>query len=108
MFITEIDISGQIYSISAAHSSRFACAYFPEGMTDSTLPISSIKVGVFECESSGGVEWLCEDTIIVNLRHNMRFCLTIPWFPAFVNVLLDNGSFTKVKALSVSHKGRYR
>lgn len=68
-----MDVSGQIYSISAAHSSRFACAYFPEGMTDATSSISSIKVGVFECESSGGVEWLREDTIIVNLRNKMRF-----------------------------------
>ncbi|CAG9539942.1 unnamed protein product [Cercopithifilaria johnstoni] len=69
---SNIEMDGQICSISAAHSSRFACAYFPEGMTDATSSISSIKVGVFECESSGGVEWLCEDTIIVNLRHKMR------------------------------------
>ncbi|KAL3982356.1 RAVE protein 1 C terminal family protein [Acanthocheilonema viteae] len=69
---SNIEMDGQIYSISAAHSNRFACAYFPEGMTNATSSISSIKVGVFECESSGGVEWLCEDTIIVNLRHRMK------------------------------------
>uniref|UniRef100_A0A0R3RIQ7 Rav1p_C domain-containing protein n=1 Tax=Elaeophora elaphi TaxID=1147741 RepID=A0A0R3RIQ7_9BILA len=69
---SDIEMDGQIYSISAAHNSRFACAYFPEGMTDATLSKSSIKVGVFECESSGGVEWLREDTIVVNLRHRMR------------------------------------
>lgn len=66
-------VSGQIYSISAAHTNRFACAYLPEGRTDATSSISSVKVAVFECESSGGVEWLREDTIIVNLRHRMRF-----------------------------------
>lgn len=69
----EVDLLGQIYSISAAHSSRFACAYLPEGMTGAISSISGVKVGVFECESSGGVEWLREDTFIVNVRHRMRF-----------------------------------
>ncbi|EJW88048.1 hypothetical protein WUBG_01037 [Wuchereria bancrofti] len=68
---SNIEMDGQIYSISAAHSSRFACAYLPEGMTCATSSISSVKVGVFECESSGGVEWLREDTITVSLRHKM-------------------------------------
>ncbi|KAK6110658.1 RAVE protein 1 C terminal family protein [Brugia pahangi] len=68
---SNIEMDGQIYSISAAHSSRFACAYLPEGMSCATSSISSVKVGVFECESSGGVEWLREDTITVSLRHKM-------------------------------------
>uniref|UniRef100_A0A915PHM0 RAVE complex protein Rav1 C-terminal domain-containing protein n=1 Tax=Setaria digitata TaxID=48799 RepID=A0A915PHM0_9BILA len=68
---SNIEMDGQIYSISAAHSSRFACAYLPEGTADSASSLSSVKVGVFECESSGGVEWLLEDTIAVNIRHWM-------------------------------------
>ncbi|EJD75711.1 hypothetical protein LOAG_17206 [Loa loa] len=68
---SNIEMDGPIYSISAAHSSRFACAYLPEGVAGSASSINSVKVGVFECESSGGVEWLREDTITVNLRHRM-------------------------------------
>ncbi|VDK86479.1 unnamed protein product [Onchocerca ochengi] len=68
---SNVEMDGQIYSISAAHSSRFACAYLPEGMTGAISSISGVKVGVFECESSGGVEWLREDTFIVNVRHRM-------------------------------------
>ncbi|KAM3726028.1 DmX-like protein [Dirofilaria immitis] len=73
---SNIEMDGQIYSISAAHSSRFACAYLPEGMSDTISSISSVKVGVFECESSGGVEWLREDTFIVNVRHRMSKKIT--------------------------------
>ncbi|VDO29703.1 unnamed protein product [Onchocerca flexuosa] len=68
---SSVEMDGQIYSISAAHSSRFACAYLPEGMTGAISSTNSVKVGVFECESSGGVEWLREDTFIVNVRHRM-------------------------------------
>lgn len=67
--LNEVRIPGQIYSISTAHSSRFACAYLPEGMAGTALSsANSVKVGVFECESSGGVEWLREDTFIVNSK----------------------------------------
>ncbi|VDN05634.1 unnamed protein product [Thelazia callipaeda] len=66
-----IEMDGQILSLSAAHSTRFACAYLPEGIAN-TASVNHIKVGVFECESSGGVEWLREDTVIVNMQQKFR------------------------------------
>lgn len=41
----------------------------PEGtvLTKSST-LRSIKVGVFECESSGGVEWLREDTLVIDKK----------------------------------------
>ncbi|MFH4976062.1 hypothetical protein AB6A40_002771 [Gnathostoma spinigerum] len=64
---SDLEMDGQVYSVSAAHSGRFACAYLPEGATATRASeISSIKVGVFECESSGGVEWLREDTLFID------------------------------------------
>uniref|UniRef100_A0A9J2PHZ4 RAVE complex protein Rav1 C-terminal domain-containing protein n=1 Tax=Ascaris lumbricoides TaxID=6252 RepID=A0A9J2PHZ4_ASCLU len=64
---SDLEMDGQIFSVSAAHSGRFACAYLPEGVVVSSITnANSIKVGVFECESSGGVEWLREDTLLID------------------------------------------
>ncbi|PAV73995.1 hypothetical protein WR25_00482 [Diploscapter pachys] len=61
---SELDVDGEIYSVSAAHSGRIACAY-DTALTSSLSAHSKIEIGVFECESSGGVEWLREDTLSV-------------------------------------------
>ncbi|VDM49328.1 unnamed protein product [Toxocara canis] len=64
---SDLEMDGQIFSVSSAHSGRFACAYMPEGMViSSAANARSVKVGVFECESSGGVEWLREDTLLID------------------------------------------
>ncbi|XP_072938045.1 dmX-like protein 2 isoform X3 [Epargyreus clarus] len=71
-----IDIPGQPLHISAAYSGRIACAYkcgrsFTRPKGGSTTNNNSnpdarfvnLCVCVYECESSGGAEWLLEDTI---------------------------------------------
>lgn len=62
--------------ISAAYSGRIACAYKmgrsftrPKGASASTANLNpdarfvNLCVCVYECESTGGAEWLLEDTI---------------------------------------------
>uniref|UniRef100_A0A7E4VLC2 WD_REPEATS_REGION domain-containing protein n=1 Tax=Panagrellus redivivus TaxID=6233 RepID=A0A7E4VLC2_PANRE len=62
---SELELDGEIYDISAAHSGRFASAYRNGGSHEhrpgATLT-EDLEVSVYECESSGGVEWLQEDT----------------------------------------------
>ncbi|XP_063894834.1 dmX-like protein 2 isoform X4 [Helicoverpa armigera] len=70
-----IDIPGQPLHISAAYSGRIACAYKcgrsftrPKGGTTTNSTSSDARfvnlcVCVYECESTGGAEWLLEDTI---------------------------------------------
>ncbi|XP_045775741.1 dmX-like protein 2 isoform X3 [Maniola jurtina] len=70
-----IDIPGQPLHISAAYSGRIACAYkcgrsFTRPKAGLTANNSNpdarfvnLCVCVYECESTGGAEWLLEDTI---------------------------------------------
>ncbi|XP_053611658.1 dmX-like protein 2 isoform X3 [Plodia interpunctella] len=67
-----IDTPGQPLHISAAYSGRIACAYKcgksftrPKGTSTSTNDARFVNlcVCVYECESTGGAEWLLEDTI---------------------------------------------
>ncbi|XP_032514293.2 dmX-like protein 2 isoform X1 [Danaus plexippus] len=66
-----IDIPGQPLHISAAYSGRIACAYkcgrsFTRPKNTSSSPDArfvNLCVCVYECESTGGAEWLLEDTI---------------------------------------------
>ncbi|XP_052742471.1 dmX-like protein 2 isoform X1 [Bicyclus anynana] len=70
-----IDIPGQPLHISAAYSGRIACAYkcgrsFTRPKAGLTANNSNpdarfvnLSVCVYECESTGGAEWLLEDTI---------------------------------------------
>ncbi|KAI8434147.1 hypothetical protein MSG28_012272 [Choristoneura fumiferana] len=71
-----IDIPGQPLHISAAYSGRIACAYkcgrsFTRPKGGGTTSTNSnpdarfvnLCVCVYECESTGGAEWLLEDTI---------------------------------------------
>lgn len=84
-------IPGQIFSVSAAHSGRFACAYLPEGVVVSSITnANSIKVGVFECESSGGVEWLREDTLLIDNKpfiEQLVAFLTLVLSSTFLNIV---------------------
>ncbi|GMT36366.1 hypothetical protein PFISCL1PPCAC_27663 [Pristionchus fissidentatus] len=64
---SELEVDGMIYAISAAHSGRIACAYDSTYQRDMTAGRSNkVQVIVFECESSGGVEWLREDTLTID------------------------------------------
>ena len=62
---SDLELDGEVYAISSAHSGRFATAFRSSDSLyrDENLPLTrDLKVAVFECESSGGVEWLQEDS----------------------------------------------
>ncbi|KAL7295893.1 hypothetical protein TKK_0010937 [Trichogramma kaykai] len=73
-----IDISGQPLNISAAYSGRIACAYkYGKSFTRPTKadPDSryvNLCVAIYECESTGGSEWVLEDTIHLKNIHLPR------------------------------------
>ncbi|CAL2047911.1 unnamed protein product [Caenorhabditis brenneri] len=67
---SELGVEGAIVKVNAAHSGRIACAYQkPSATNESNI---SIEVAVFECESSGGVEWFREDSHNHYEPHNKR------------------------------------
>ncbi|KAL5274949.1 DMXL1 family protein [Megaselia abdita] len=82
-----IEISGQPLNISAAYSGRVACAYkYGKSFTrphkgDPDSRYINLCVAIYECESTGGSEWVLEDTIHlrnihlqrINIDHNIDF-----------------------------------
>ncbi|XP_050532464.1 dmX-like protein 2 isoform X5 [Daktulosphaira vitifoliae] len=70
-----IEISGQPLNISAAYSGRIACAYkYGKSFTrpskkDPESRYVNLCVAIYECESTGGSEWLLEDTIHMKNIH---------------------------------------
>ncbi|XP_011309847.1 dmX-like protein 2 isoform X2 [Fopius arisanus] len=73
-----IDISGQPLNISAAYSGRIACAYkygksfTRPGKNDPDSRYVNLCVAIYECESTGGSEWILEDTIHLKNIHLPR------------------------------------
>ncbi|EGT40330.1 CBN-RBC-1 protein [Caenorhabditis brenneri] len=68
---SELGVEGAIVKVNAAHSGRIACAYQkPSTTNESNI---SIEVAVFECESSGGVEWFREDSFSIQQNHFYEF-----------------------------------
>ncbi|XP_044575804.1 dmX-like protein 2 isoform X2 [Cotesia glomerata] len=73
-----IDISGTPLNVSAAYSGRIACAYkYGKSFTRPTKadPDSryvNLCVAIYECESTGGSEWILEDTIHLKNIHLPR------------------------------------
>ncbi|XP_061395403.1 dmX-like protein 2 [Musca vetustissima] len=74
-----IEIPGQPLNISAAYSGRIACAYKygksftrPNKGGDPDSRYINLCVGIYECESSGGSEWVLEDTIHLKNIHLPR------------------------------------
>ncbi|XP_077255779.1 rabconnectin-3 alpha isoform X4 [Temnothorax americanus] len=76
-----IDITGQPLNISAAYSGRIACAYkYGKSFTRPTKsdPDSryvNLCVAIYECESTGGSEWILEDTIHLKNIHLPRIAV---------------------------------
>lgn len=72
---SSIDVNGQLLNISAAYSGRIACAYkYGKSFTRPTKadPESryvNLCVAIYECESTGGSEWVLEDTIHLKNIH---------------------------------------
>ncbi|XP_072393100.1 dmX-like protein 2 isoform X4 [Diabrotica undecimpunctata] len=64
-----IEIEGQVLNISVAYSGRLACAYkYGKSFTrpnksDQDSRFINLCVAIYECESTGGSEWILEDVI---------------------------------------------
>ncbi|KAK5967217.1 hypothetical protein GCK32_000230 [Trichostrongylus colubriformis] len=67
---SDLELEGSILSVSAAHSCRIACAYDLKRECLQAQKVYEVKIGIFECESTGGVEWLREDTFAVSSSNN--------------------------------------
>ncbi|XP_055631831.1 dmX-like protein 2 isoform X2 [Toxorhynchites rutilus septentrionalis] len=74
-----IEVNGQLLHISAAYSGRIACAYkYGKSFTRPTKSIDpetryvNLCVAIYECESTGGSEWVLEDTIHLKNIHLPR------------------------------------
>ncbi|XP_055296544.1 dmX-like protein 2 isoform X5 [Sitodiplosis mosellana] len=76
-----IEVPGQPLHISAAYSGRIACAYkYGKSFTrphkgDPDSRYVNLCVGIYECESTGGSEWILEDTIHLKNVHLPRINL---------------------------------
>jgi hypothetical protein len=60
-----IEMDGDVMVVRSASSTRFACAYKPlaNASFGQARKAARLQVAVYECESSGGIEWTLEDTI---------------------------------------------
>ena len=67
-----IEVPGHTVSVSAAYTGRIAVAYrsgesftrkLPHGHSNSSYV--NLFVSIYECESSGGIEWVLEDKIVL-------------------------------------------
>lgn len=77
-----IYIDGQVLNISVAYSGRLACAYKygksftrPGKNQDQDSRYVNLCVAIYECESTGGSEWVLEDTIHLKNIHLPRIQL---------------------------------
>lgn len=77
-----IEIDGQILNISVAYSGRLACAYKygrsftrPNKDQDQDSRYINLCVAIYECESTGGTEWILEDVIHLKNIHLPRISI---------------------------------
>ncbi|KAL3222201.1 hypothetical protein MRX96_050062, partial [Rhipicephalus microplus] len=65
-------VPGQPISVSCAYSGRVACAYKRghsfnrPGSNNPADRCVNLGVAIYECESTGGSEWILEDTVLLN------------------------------------------
>nr|CAI5817941.1 unnamed protein product [Callosobruchus analis] len=73
-----IEIEGQVLNISVAYSGRLACAYkYGKSFTrpnknNQDSRFINLCVAIYECESTGGSEWILEDVIHLKNIHLPR------------------------------------
>ncbi|CAH1958623.1 unnamed protein product [Acanthoscelides obtectus] len=73
-----IEIEGQVLNISVAYSGRLACAYkYGKSFTrpnknNQDSRFINLCVAIYECESTGGSEWVLEDVIHLKNIHLPR------------------------------------
>ncbi|KAF5272292.1 hypothetical protein FQR65_LT04949 [Abscondita terminalis] len=76
-----IEIDGQLLHISVAYSGRLACAYkYGKSFTrpnksDHDSRFINLCVAIYECESTGGTEWVLEDIIHLKNIHLPRITI---------------------------------
>ncbi|XP_018327674.1 dmX-like protein 2 isoform X2 [Agrilus planipennis] len=76
-----IEIDGQVLNISVAYSGRLACAYkYGRSFTrpnrnDHDSRYINLCVAIYECESTGGTEWILEDVIHLKNIHLPRISI---------------------------------
>ncbi|WKY17140.1 hypothetical protein Q1695_001621 [Nippostrongylus brasiliensis] len=91
---SELEVDGPVLSVSAAHSGRIACAYDPKSGYSTE---QNVEVGVFECESTGGIGWMREDTFVLkNVKMSNSF------FSDTLNTPAETGRPLRSSALSQS------
>ncbi|XP_055931190.1 dmX-like protein 2 isoform X2 [Argiope bruennichi] len=102
---SSVRVSGQPLFVSCAYSGRMACA-FKHGKSftrhNSKNPESrfiNVGVSIFECESTGGSEWMMEDTI--NLRN---VSLPVPKLSLNLESLVDASQRNKRTADTLLQK----
>ncbi|KAG8181368.1 hypothetical protein JTE90_008839 [Oedothorax gibbosus] len=102
---SSVQVPGQPLFVSCAYSGRMACA-FKHGKSftrhNSKNPDSrfvNIGVSIFECESTGGSEWMLEDTI--NLRN---ISLPLPKLNLNIENLVDASQRNKRTADAILQK----
>jgi hypothetical protein len=74
--------SGKVCAMASAHSGRFACAFLPETsvIRDMSTFAKNLSISLYECESSGGVEWLQEERLnLGRCFSNKEFLDSILW-----------------------------
>ncbi|CDW52018.1 Protein RBC-1, isoform a [Trichuris trichiura] len=77
---SSFEVEGSVLRVSCAYSGRIACAFDPGGLPQKSDDVNSVNVNVtvHECESTGGIEWIEEDTIRL---HNIPI-QRIAYFPS--------------------------
>ena len=75
-----IEVPGHPVSVSAAYTGRIAVAYrcgesFTRKSHHSNNSYVNLFVAIYECESSGGIEWIMEDKIVLK---NIELPLVVP------------------------------
>ncbi|XP_049518236.1 dmX-like protein 2 isoform X5 [Dermacentor silvarum] len=79
-----IQVPGQPISVSCAYSGRVACAYKRghsfnrPGSSNPSDRCVNLGVAIYECESTGGSEWILEDTVLLNNVSLPRLDQTAP------------------------------
>ncbi|KAI6235649.1 hypothetical protein M3Y95_00074000 [Aphelenchoides besseyi] len=108
---SSLDICGEIAALASAHSGRFACAFLPLATTTELSPealVSNINIAVYECESSGGVEWLQEEHLKLGRCFGDRNFLNSIICDSIVNMPIERQHPRHRRTLSTSHSNLVR
>uniref|UniRef100_A0AAX7VRL7 RAVE complex protein Rav1 C-terminal domain-containing protein n=1 Tax=Astatotilapia calliptera TaxID=8154 RepID=A0AAX7VRL7_ASTCA len=60
-----VSVPGRPIEVSCCHAGRFAVAY-KQMPTSASSPFPLVHIGIFQCESTGGSQWILEQTIVLD------------------------------------------